>query len=184
MVMSQKRDIPPVFLVRGCRMRGYSGRGSTMADVDRWLGEYGSRQENLQYPLVHHLALITCVFGLIGLLWSLPVPEEFRRISPLLNWGTTFLMATVVYYFVIATSLAIGMLPFAVALTMCAWWLDASAHPFDLIAAGALVAGTIGLFWSRHPRGGGTALMTDIQLMMIGPIWLLSRLYRRLGIPF
>lgn len=155
-----------------------------MGETDRWLTEYGSRRDSLQRPGVHSVALVVCVFGLVGLLWSLPVPAEFRRISPLLNWGSAFVMATVVYYFIIATSLAIGMLPFAVGLTACVMWFDRSGQPLDLVAAGALLAGAAGLYWSRHPHKRGAALMADIQLMMIGPIWLLSRLYRRLGIPF
>ena len=52
------------------------------------------------------------VLGTVGLLWTLPIPDQFFEISPLLNWGTAFLMATAVYYFIISVSLAIGMLPF------------------------------------------------------------------------
>lgn len=155
-----------------------------MGETDRWLAEYGSKREGLLRPGLHNLALVACVFGLVGLLWSLPVPAEFRRISPFLNWGSSFLMATLVYYFIIATSLAIGMLPFAVGLTACAIWFDRSGFPLDLVAAGALLAGIAGLYWSRHPHKRGAAAMADIQLLMIGPIWLLSRLYQRLGIPF
>jgi hypothetical protein len=57
------------------------------------------------------------VLGTVGILWSLPVPEEFARISPVLNWGSVFLMAAVVYYFIISIPLAIGMLPFVAGIT-------------------------------------------------------------------
>lgn len=155
-----------------------------MAETDRWLADYAATQENLRYPLVHHLAIVASVFGLVGLLWSLPVPDEFRDISPLLNWATAFLMAAVVYYFIIATSLAIGMLPFALGLTALSWWLDRSGQALELAGAGALLAGIAGLIVGRSGQGGARAVMSDIQLMMIGPVWQLSRLYRRLGIPF
>lgn len=155
-----------------------------MAETDRWLADYEASQQRLRYPLVHRLAIVASVSGLVGLLWSLPVPEEFRDISPFLNWATSFLMAAVVYYFIIATSLAIGMLPFALALTAVAWWLEHSSLPLELIAAGALLAGIAGIAIGRRGEGGTQAVMSDIQLMMIGPVWQLSRLYRRLGIPF
>jgi hypothetical protein len=46
-----------------------------------------------------------------------------------------------------------------------------------------LLAGMIGL-WSGHDRRWSIRpLMQDLQLMMIGPVWLLSVLYRRIGIP-
>ena len=155
-----------------------------MAETDRWLADYAASQEDLRHPLAHRLAVLLSVFGLVGLLWSLPVPDEFRDISPFLNWATAFLMAAVVYYFIIATSLAIGMLPFTLALTTLAWWLDHAGHPLELIAALALLMGVAGLVLARGGQGGAQAVMSDIQLMMIGPVWQLSRLYRRLGIPF
>ena len=62
---------------------------------------------------LYWLAVPVLVMGTVGLLW----PYRCRRLSSSeflhsLNWGSTFLMATVVYYFIISVSLAIGMLPF------------------------------------------------------------------------
>jgi hypothetical protein len=141
-------------------------------------------QADLQYPIAHRISVIVSVSGLVGLLWALPVPDAFREISPLLNWGTAFVMAAIVYYFIIATALAIGMLPFAVGLAACTLRLERSHTTLELVAAIALLAGIAGLVLCRQAKGRTAALMTDIQLMMIGPVWQLSRLYKRLGIPF
>jgi hypothetical protein len=165
-------------------MRLTAKRGYRVAETDHWLVDYGISQAGLRYPLVHRFAIVTSVFGLVGLLWSLPAPDEFRDISPFLNWGSAFLMAAVVYYFIIATSLAIGMLPFTVGLAAGSWWLEQSGHSLELIAALALLLGIAGLIVGRDGRGGAHAVMRDIQLLMIGPVWQLSRLYKRLGIPF
>jgi hypothetical protein len=40
-----------------------------------------------------------------------------------------------------------------------------------------------GLFIGRYSSGFKSVLV-DIQMMMIAPIWILSRLYRRIGIPY
>lgn len=165
-------------------MRPAVKQGYCVTETDHWLADYGMSQQGLRYPLVHRLAIVTSVFGLVGLLWSLPVPDEFRDISPFLNWASAFMMATVVYYFIIATSLAIGMLPFAVALAAGMWWLEQSGHALELVAALALLLGIGGLIVGRIGSGGAQTVMRDIQLLMIGPVWQLSRLYRRLGIPF
>jgi hypothetical protein len=155
-----------------------------MTETDQWLDGYGATQTGMRFPLVHRFAIVLSVVGLVGLLWSLPVPDEFREISPFLNWATSFLMAAVVYYFVIATSLAIGMLPFAVGVTALAWWLEHSGRALELCAAFALLAGVGGLILGRGGDGGARAIMRDIQFMMLGPLWQLSQLYRRLGIPY
>ncbi|MBT8088372.1 MAG: hypothetical protein KJO46_10060, partial [Gammaproteobacteria bacterium] len=105
-------------------------------------------------------------------------------ISPLLNWGSAFLMAATVYYFIISLSLAIGMLPFILGLASLQLWLTASEYPALGVSTGLLVAGVAGLSLGRRGAGGVRAIVQDLQLMMIGPAWLLSVIYRRFGIPF
>ncbi len=117
------------------------------------------------------------------MLWSLPVPEAFVRISPVINWGSVFLMAAVVYYFVISVSLAIGMLPFVAGVIAVQLWLEDSPWSLPWISAGMLAAAIAGLWLGRLQNGGTRAVLDDIQHMMIGPAWLLANLYRRLGIP-
>jgi hypothetical protein len=46
-----------------------------------------------------------------------------------------------------------------------------------------LLAGTLGLWVGRRRQWSLGPVWTDLQLVMIGPAWLLSVLYRRIGIP-
>jgi hypothetical protein len=93
-------------------------------------------------------------------------------------------MAAVVYYFIISISLAIGMLPFIFGLATLQFWLAHSSLPLERTVAGLFLTSIAGLFAGRYSRGGLRSVLVDIQLMMIAPIWILSRLYRRAGIPF
>lgn len=86
-----------------------------MMDTERWLAEYGDNHSRTGNRVLHWIAVPLFIFGTVGLLWSLPIPDTFLKISPLLNWGITFLMAAEVYYFIISISLALGMLPLVVA---------------------------------------------------------------------
>lgn len=153
-------------------------------DSDGWLERYGRSHEDITHPLVYWASVPLVVVGTVGLLWTIPVPDEFIHISPLLNWGSAFLMATAVYYFIISLSIAIGMLPFVVGVAAIQIWLAQSPYTHLHVAAGFLVGGTIGLWLGRRGRGGLRPLFHDLQMMMIGPAWLLSVLFRRLGIPF
>ena len=87
-----------------------------MSESDGWLDRYESSHSKLSNPVVYWAAVPMVVVGTVGLLWYLPIPAEFAQISPLLNWGSAFLMATTIYYFIISLSLAIGMLPFILGL--------------------------------------------------------------------
>ncbi len=155
-----------------------------MSEIDNWLQRYEDTHQDLRNPVVYWAAVPMIVVGTVGILWDLPVPAEFPEISPLLNWGSAFLMATAIYYFIISLALAIGMLPFLLGIAAIQLWLAASPWPHSGLSIALLVSGTVGLILGRWGKGGVRGLIDDFQLMMIGPAWLLSVIYRRLRIPF
>ncbi len=154
-----------------------------MADPNRWLVDYGESHADIRFGSIYWVAVLTLVIGAVGLLWFLPVPAEFADISPALNWGSAFLMAAVVYYFIISMPLAIGMLPFVFGVAAIQIWLGESSWS-GLRVSQILLGLSIAIFYLEHRgRGGVRAVVRDLQLIMIGPAWILSVLYRRLGIP-
>jgi len=155
-----------------------------MSEIDDWLTRYERTHDGLRNPVVYWAAVPMVVLGTVGLLWHLPVPAEFVEISPLLNWGSAFLMATAIYYFIISLSLAIGMLPFLLGLAAVHVWLVQSPWPQLGVSVALLAAGTVGLWLGRSAPGRLAALGRDFQLMMIGPAWLLSVIYKRFHVPF
>lgn len=155
-----------------------------MSESDGWLERYERSHSNLSNPVVYWAAVPMVVVGTVGLLWYLPIPAEFAQISSLLNWGSAFLMAATIYYFIISLSLAIGMLPFVLGLASLQLWLTGSEYPALGVSTGLLVAGVVGLALGRRGKGTARAVLQDLQLMMIGPVWLLSVIYRRFGIPY
>ena len=155
-----------------------------MSDTDRWLTDYGERHRDIRLAGVYWIAVLTLVLGTVGMLWSLPVPGEFARISPVLNWGSSFLMAAVVYYFIISMPLAIGMLPFVFGVAAVQIWLETSSWSLVQVSSTLFALSIVGLYLGHRGNGGLRAVFHDIQLMMIAPVWLLSNLYRRFGIPY
>ena len=154
-----------------------------MSETDDWLSRYAKSHSELASPIVYWAAVPMVVLGTVGLLWSLPVPDKFLEISPLVNWGSLFLMAATVYYFIISVPLAIGMLPFVIGIASIQAWLEGSDYSPMRASLGLLIAGIVGLLLGRRNKGFIRGLFQDLQLMMIGPAWLLSVLYRRMGIP-
>lgn len=154
-----------------------------MTDTEDWLTRYGETHSDVASPLVYWAAVPMVVIGAVGLLWWIPVPAEFEAISPLVNWGSLFLMAATVYYFIISVPLAMGMLPFVLGVAYVHVWLETSNYSPVRVSAAFLVAGIIGLLLGQRREKPVIRVLRDLQLMMIGPAWLLSVLYRRMGIP-
>lgn len=154
-----------------------------MSDASAWLARYEASHKNLTNPVIYWAAVPMVVLGTVGLLWALPVPAGFRNISPFLNWGSAFLMASVIYYFIISLSLAIGLLPFMLGVAFFQVWVVDSEFSLPRVSFGLLTAGIIGLGLGHRNQSSLRPLIEDLQMMMIGPVWLLSELYRKLGIP-
>ncbi len=66
-----------------------------VSETDRWLSDYGDSHADITNPGIYWLSVPILVLGTVGMLWSLPIPEEFVKISPVLNWGSAFLMVAV-----------------------------------------------------------------------------------------
>lgn len=155
-----------------------------MSDADSWLERYEKNHRDLTYPWIYWAAVPMVMVGAVGFLWNLSVPSQFEEISPLLNWGSAFLMVTTVYYFIISLSLAIGLLPFVLGIAFAEMWIVQSDYTPERVAAGLLSAGLIGIWLGHRNTSGFRAMIEDLQLIMIGPAWLLSIVYRRVGIPY
>ena len=155
-----------------------------MSAADQWLKEYGKDHDHAANKALHWVCVPLIVTSLIGLLWSLPVPEAFSESSPVLNWGTLFIMASVVYYFIMSLSLAFGILPFLVLAVVIVSWADGLATPLWLTSAIAFALGWLGQFIGHRIESKPPSFFKDLQYLMIGPLWLLAAVYRRLHIPY
>jgi len=118
------------------------------------------------------------LLSLIGLLWSIPVPGIWEAASPLLNWSVVFLLAALLYYYMLAWRLALGMTLVVVLVTVIVF--SASRLPISLwrLSLAVFVAAWIGQFIGHKIEGRKPSFFKDLQFLMIGPLWLLAAVYR------
>jgi uncharacterized membrane protein YGL010W len=155
-----------------------------LKSVDIWLEEYGESHQNPVNKSIHWICVPLIALSLVGVLWDLPVPRAFADISPVMNWGMLFLMASIVYYFILSPRLALGMVIVIAGFVLALWWLDTLSTPLWQISVAIFVAAWIGQFIGHAIEGQKPSFFEDLQFLMIGPLWLLSFVYRRLGIRF
>jgi len=150
-----------------------------MNETNKWLIDYGNSHQNVRYPLIFWPAVILFPISLVGTLWSIEMPVTFYiSVSPLINWGLMFLLATIIYYFIISIAVAIGMIPLVVCVIAFFLWLESMDYPIISISIGINIVSVYGLYRGRDKNTGFKSLWQDIQMIIIGPLWLLSRLYK------
>lgn len=147
--------------------------------------EYAQSHRNPVNERIHWICVPAILFSAVALLWSLPVPAGFNNAGAWLNWGVLCVAAAQVYYFVLSPKLGAGMLGVnLVFLWLCRTIATHSAVPVWRLAGGVFVAAWIGQFIGHQVEGRKPSFFKDLQFLLIGPAWLLDRVYRRLGVSY
>jgi len=159
-----------------------------MTKIDSLLEEYGESHQNPVNKKVHWICVPAIVLSLIGLIWSIPVPEVFSKMQfgPLpLNWATIFIFFALIYYVRLSIQLAIGML-LVICLLLAIGYLITVNIPLPLWASCLIIFSVawIGQFWGHKVEGKKPSFLKDVQFLLIGPVWLLSFIYKKLGIRY
>lgn len=122
--------------------------------------------------------------SLLALLWEIPTPEFMHRV-PYLNWATIVIAVSLLYYFRLSVTLAIGMLAFSSAVvSLIVTFERLNVMPLWQFALILFAAAWVGQAIGHAIEGKKPSFFADLTFLLIGPIWLLSSVYRRLGIPY
>lgn len=133
------------------------------------LNRYSESHQHPTNKTIHWICVPVIVFSLLGVLWA---------ISPYLVYG--FMALALIYYVWLSITLAIGM----ALLSLLAIGLLMHIPYLLWVSIGLFVAAWIGQFIGHQIEGKKPSFLEDVQFLLIGPIWLLSFIYRRLGIAY
>jgi uncharacterized membrane protein YGL010W len=152
-----------------------------MRTIENWLSEYGESHQNPTNKLVHWVCVPVIFFCVVGLLYGVKLGINLTPTLQL-NLAMVVLLATLFYYVRLSPTLAIGMALFAgVCLVICQM-IEASGVPLWQVCLTLFVLAWIGQFWGHKIEGKKPSFLKDVQFLMIGPAWLMSFIYKRVGI--
>ncbi|MEJ2514422.1 MAG: DUF962 domain-containing protein, partial [Gammaproteobacteria bacterium] len=87
-------------------------------------------------------------------------------------------------YFILSPSLALGMVLILAAMLVLAHWISISSWSLLWVSVAVFVLAWIGQFIGHRIEGKKPSFFKDLLFLMIGPMWLLAFVYRRLGIRY
>lgn len=151
--------------------------------IHTWLDEYGQSHRNATNELIHWICVPTIFFCVIGFLASIPAPS-FPVIGGSV-WVKVAVVLTLLFYAMRSMPLFVGM---GLWCAFCLWsaaWLDAHAPwPLWAICLVLFIAAWIGQFIGHRIEGKKPSFLKDLQFLLIGPAWLMAKVYGRLGIGY
>ena len=152
-----------------------------MARIDELLTEYGASHQHPLNKRIHWVCVPLIVWSLLGGLWSIPVPVWLQTTVYPINWAILIMALAMLYYLVISPRLAAGILLVFVAMLSLVELLGHSGVPVWAVSLLVFVLAWIGQFIGHAIEGRRPSFFKDVQFLLIGPLWLLSFVYKKAG---
>ena len=154
-----------------------------MRTITDWLNEYGESHKNETNKLIHWICVPAIVFSILGLLYAVKLP--FHVAGYQINVGLLISLAALMYYFSLSPALSVGMFFYLAICMLLANSIERSdIMPLWLFSIIIFVLAWVGQFYGHKIEGKKPSFLKDIQFLMIGPAWLMSFIYRKIGIAF
>lgn len=153
-----------------------------MKTIDQWLSEYGESHRNETNKLIHWICVPAIFFSLVGLLYNIKLPVFLNDNQ--LNLAIIVMAIVIIYYASLSKTIWIGMLFFGMlCLGICYFVENSRILPLWLFSIIVFALAWIGQFYGHKVEGKKPSFLKDIQFLMIGPAWLMSFIYKKIGIP-
>ena len=148
--------------------------------IDRWFASYSGDHRNATNQWIHVLCVPAILWSVIALLWCIPSPGTWFRAG---FWAGIAMFAAWMFYYRASRKLGVGMLVVFVALGWLTRWLHDGVGTTILLwlAVAVFVVAWIGQFVGHKIEGRKPSFLTDLTYLLIGPAWVLAKLYRKLG---
>ena len=152
-----------------------------MKSIQQWLAEYGESHRNETNKTIHWICVPAIFFSVTGLLYSIKLPWVAAGLE--INVALIVVLLAVLYYFSLSRTLWIGMVLFGlICLSICYLIERADFMPLWLFCLITFVLAWIGQFYGHKIEGKKPSFLKDLQFLLIGPAWLMSFIYKKMGI--
>jgi uncharacterized membrane protein YGL010W len=143
--------------------------GAATRKIDQLLAHYGESHTKPVNELIHYIAIPLIVFSLLGIL---------HWVYPYLALGVA--AASIVYYARLSNAFMIAMTLFA---AVCLYVFGLMGSTVLLPACVVIfVVSWIFQFIGHKIEGKKPSFLEDLQYLLIGPLFVLSKLFLKLGI--
>tara|TARA_Y100001934_G_C11652213_1_gene450492 strand:- start:78 stop:530 length:453 start_codon:yes stop_codon:yes gene_type:complete len=147
-------------------------------DIHKWISDYGVSHKNPTNKKIHWLCVPIIMFTLLGLLSMV----KFYSIN--LAYG--LIAMALIFYIRLSITISIGMFIISAIQLGSIYYLEQILLFSNLlyIYIGVFIVAWIGQFIGHKIEGQKPSFFEDLQFLLIGPAWLLSFIYKKMGIKY
>jgi len=156
-----------------------------MKNIHQWLDAYGESHQNKTNKRIHWICVPLIMLSLLGILslvkFSIPLNDNIFCITI----AHVLIFLAILFYLRLSTSITIGMFIISFICLFFIYRIEllfSSNKQLFLIYLSIFVFSWIGQFIGHKIEGKKPSFFEDLQFLLIGPAWLLSFVYKKMGI--
>ena len=150
--------------------------------ADEWFAEYGESHQHRTNELIHWICVPVIFCSVLGFVWTIPVPIAWVETVPWFNWSLVAIVGASLFYVWLSPALSAGLLFF---MSLCYTALVGlelfTPWPVWQISSVAFAAAWTGQFIGHLIERRQPSFVKDVVFLLIGPAWLMSFVYRKIG---
>ena len=153
---------------------------STQRRIDRLLARYSGNHQHQVNQLIQVVAMPAIVWSVVALLWCIPVFGTWFKSG---IWAALAMFAAWMFYNRLSRPIGLGMLAvFFFMGCLCRLLEQRLGLPGLLrLAIAVFMAAWVAQFIGHKIEGKKPSFLTDLTYLLIGPVWVLSKFYRKMG---
>ncbi len=173
-----------------CALRGKIKMKVEKRKIDILFDKYAESHQNPANKLIHWLCVPLIVFSIVGLLTAIPFPylSFLGKYNMYINWFSFALAISIYYYSTLSPILSYLMLFF---FGICYFFviqlehLEQSGGPaLWQVSLIIFIIAWIGQFIGHKIEGKKPSFIDDLKFLLIGPLWLLHFILKKLNIKY
>jgi uncharacterized membrane protein YGL010W len=141
-----------------------------MGKADALFERYGRHHRHPMNKAAHWICVPLIVWSVLGLLWSAAPFAAYVALA-----------ATLAFYLWLSVPLALGMAAVLAVMLYALTWLGERTL---VVSTVVFVGAWIGQFVGHAIERSRPSFLEDVRSFLVGPVWLLGFVYRRLGIGY
>jgi uncharacterized membrane protein YGL010W len=154
-----------------------------MRRVDELLDNYSMDHQNSRNQQIHFICVPAIVWSVTAALWCIPVPSSLIKPGA---WCGLVMFFALLYYWKLSRKLGTGLVLCFLLAGAMNYFIATNFGVATLLwtAISVFVVAWVGQFIGHQIEGKRPSFLTDLVYLLVGPMWTLSKVYRRAGISF
>jgi uncharacterized membrane protein YGL010W len=153
--------------------------------ADQWFAEYGDSHLHRTNRLIHWVCVPLIFFSVLGFVWEIPVPQAWETSLPWFNWSLVAIALLTLFYAWLSLPLAAGMMGFMAVCQSIHLRIEARAPwPVWKVCGVVFMLAWIGQFIGHKIEKKKPSFLKDVFFLLIGPAWLLGKIYQKVGLKY